>query len=229
VDLLLPLSNTFAMAKGRIMAALGRRLVAAREARGISQADLARALGVSRSAAAQWESGLTAPSTDNLAAAATEVGVAFEWLATGRGDRALPVASGPELRRPVTRSVPVISWVSAGRLAESGMQIPVEDVPLLAFADLGRGDFFALKVQGDSMDRLSPDGSIIVVNRADRTLVSGKAYVFSRRGEATYKLWEPDPPHLAPFSTNPANKAIFVKGKRDFEVLGRVKRTLLDL
>ena len=84
--------------------------------------------------------------------------------------------------------VPLLSWVSAGRLADAGSQIPVEDVPLLAFADLGRGEFFALKVQGDSMDRVSPDGSIIVVNKADRALVAGKCYVFSQQGEMAFKL-----------------------------------------
>src|SRR5690242_4525941 len=47
------------------------------------------------------------------------------------------------------REVPVLSWVSAGQLADASSQIPVEDVPLLAFADLGRGEFFALKVRGD--------------------------------------------------------------------------------
>lgn len=125
--------------------------------------------------------------------------------------------------------VPLLSWVSAGKLAEPASQIPVEDVPLLAFADLGRGHFFALKVQGDSMDRVSPDGSIIVVNRDDRTLIPGKAYVFAQRGETSYKIWRPDPAHLAPLSTNPTHQPIFIKNKRDVEVIGRVRRTLLDL
>jgi SOS-response transcriptional repressor LexA len=69
--------------------------------------------------------------------------------------------------------VPLLSWLSAGKLADARSQIPVEDVPLLPFADLGRGNFFALKVRGDSMDRLSPEGSVIVVNRAERHLVDG--------------------------------------------------------
>jgi SOS-response transcriptional repressor LexA len=125
--------------------------------------------------------------------------------------------------------VPVVSWVSAGELADASSQIPIEEVPLLAFADLGPGDFFALKVQGDSMDRVSPEGSIIVVNRADRTLVADRPYVFAIRGEATYKLWAPEPPHLAPFSTNPSHKPIFLKGRKGLEVVGRVKRTVLDL
>jgi SOS-response transcriptional repressor LexA len=132
-------------------------------------------------------------------------------------------------RAPLTM-VPLISWVSAGRLTEAHSQIPVEDVPLLAYADLGRGDFFALKVSGDSMDRVSPDGSTIIVNRADRTLVSGKPYVFFAPGEgATYKLWHADPEYLMPFSTNPANEPVFIRRKRDFSVIGRVRRTVLDL
>lgn len=126
--------------------------------------------------------------------------------------------------------IPLLSWVSAGQLADADSQILIQDVPLLAFADLGRGDFFALKVEGDSMDRVSPEGSTIVVNRDERDPVSGKAYVFFHRTEgATYKLWHSDPDYLEPFSTNPAHKPIFVKRKKDLEVVGRVRRTLLDL
>ncbi len=142
-----------------------------------------------------------------------------------RAEAGAPAAPG----RFAMRIVPMLSWVSAGELVDADSQIPVEDVPLLAFADLGRGDFFALKVAGDSMDRISPDGSIIVVDRADRGLVPDAAYVFAVRGEATYKLWQPNPPHLSPYSTNPAHKPIFVKGRKDLEVIGRVRRTMLDL
>ncbi len=133
---------------------------------------------------------------------------------------------------PKITRLPLLDIVSAGKLKNPSSQIPVEDVPLLAFADLGRGDFFALKVEkdADSMDRVSPEGSIIVVNRAEKTLVNGKFYVFSIKGEITYKMWQGgENPHLAPYSTNPANKPIFFKRKSDLEVIGRVKRTVLDL
>lgn len=126
--------------------------------------------------------------------------------------------------------VPMFDWVSAGKLREPRSQIPVEDVPLLAFADLGPGDFFALTVKGNSMDRLSPEGSIIVVDRRDKTLISGKCYVFAVRGEITFKRWNPGPPaYLEPDSTEPMHKPTFVKRRRDLEVIGRVRRTVLDL
>jgi SOS-response transcriptional repressor LexA len=125
--------------------------------------------------------------------------------------------------------VPILSWVSAGQLADASSQIPVEDLQLLAFADLGHGDFFALRVTGDSMDRVSPENSVIVVNRADQALVSGKLYVFAIKGETTYKAWQAgEPDYLAPLSTNPAHRPIFFK-KGDLIVIGRVCRSVIDL
>lgn len=136
---------------------------------------------------------------------------------------------------PVRRSrelvrVPLLDKVAAGKLRAPNSQVPPGSLAL-EFNDLGRGDFFALEVEGDSMDRISPEGSRIVVNQGERTLVSGKPYVFSIRGAATFKIWRPDPPRLAPYSTNPSHEPIFVKSKMEAEklVVGRVKRTVLDL
>lgn len=51
-----------------------------------SQAELARRVGVKRSAVTQWESSEgTTPSVEHLAQIARETAVCFEWLATGRG------------------------------------------------------------------------------------------------------------------------------------------------
>lgn len=132
-------------------------------------------------------------------------------------------------RAPRLTMVPLLDHVTAGRLKDPLSQVPMEDVPLLAFADLGPGDFFGLQVDGDSMDRYSPEGSVIIINKRDRELISGRCYVFALNGATTYKVWrDGDHPHLAPWSTNPSNSPIFFK-KRDMEVIGRVKRTILDL
>ena len=152
-----------------------------------------------------------------------------QWLYDGTGTREAPPPAEVKNADPIT-IVPLIDSVTAGKLATPSTQIPVERVPLLAFADLGSGDFFALRVEGGSMDRLSPNGSIIIVNRRERDLISGKCYVFSIRGETTYKRWQGDnPAYLEPFSTESFHKPIFVTGKRGFEVVGRVKRSVLDL
>lgn len=145
-------------------------------------------------------------------------------LSTTVGELVLGARSG-------VQRVPLLDRISAGNLAAPTSQIPVEDVPLLAFADLGRGEFFALRVEGTSMDRVSPEGSLIVVNKADRQLVAGKPYVFWTPKEgATYKRWRPgDPSYLEPDSWDNSNKPIFIKKLKDLQVIGRVRRSFLDL
>jgi hypothetical protein len=70
---------------------------------------------------------------------------------------------------------------------------------------------------------------VIIVNRADRELKAGNCYVFALRGDTTFKIWQPEPARLEPHSTNPVHKTVFIRKNRDFEVVGRVKRTMLDL
>lgn len=58
----------------------------ARRQAGLSQAALAVRIGVGRSAVSNWEIGAgTMPTVENIAAFAVAAGVAFEWIASGRG------------------------------------------------------------------------------------------------------------------------------------------------
>lgn len=71
---------------------LSLRIRRARRLALVSQSELARRVGVNRSAVAQWESATstTCPSVGHLIHLAIETGVSFEWLATGRGDSGHP-------------------------------------------------------------------------------------------------------------------------------------------
>lgn len=62
------------------------RIAAALAFARLSQADLARRLGVTPNAVNAWVSGRNKPDTDNLEKIAIETGTSFEWLATGRGE-----------------------------------------------------------------------------------------------------------------------------------------------
>lgn len=183
---------------------------------GKSNTGLARALGIEQPRIVEIKKG-------DRQVKATELPKIARYL-----EEPIPAAiTASELQETVR--VPFLSWVTAGHLVDVTSRTPEEAIRMLAFADLGTGDFFALKVSGDSMDRVSPDGSIIVVNRAERDLLPGKAYVFSIRGETTFKLWEPRPARLEPYSTNPTNRPIFIDKRRALHIIGRVKRTTLDL
>ncbi|MGH8120607.1 MAG: helix-turn-helix domain-containing protein [Gammaproteobacteria bacterium] len=64
---------------------INARVRQARKAAGLSQAGLAKLLGVTRSACSQWESAQgTVPRRDRLEQLANLLGVSYEWLATGR-------------------------------------------------------------------------------------------------------------------------------------------------
>lgn len=125
------------------------------------------------------------------------------------------------------RLIPVVSWVSAGKLADPAAQVPAEG-ETIEISGLSPGDYFATRVRGDSMDRLSPEGSLILVNRAERDPVRGRRYIFSHRGEVTYKRFETEPVRLEPESTVPSNRPIFPRDDEDWSVIGRVRLTLLD-
>jgi transcriptional regulator with XRE-family HTH domain len=65
---------------------LSLRIRKARALTTLSQAELARRIGVKRSAVTQWEHPAgTTPSVEHLIQIAQETGLSFEWLATGRG------------------------------------------------------------------------------------------------------------------------------------------------
>lgn len=66
---------------------LSVRIRAARLRAHLSQAELARRLGVGRTAVVNWESdsNKTRPKVERLEQICRETGVAWEWLATGRG------------------------------------------------------------------------------------------------------------------------------------------------
>ncbi len=71
---------------------LSTRIRTSRVRAGLSQAELAETLGVSRSAVGNWESarGGVHPSSERLAELALATGVSYEWLATGRGTPMTP-------------------------------------------------------------------------------------------------------------------------------------------
>lgn len=75
--------------RGRELAFAGPRPNRIRHARRLAQltqAALAEEIGIGASAVAQWElPNGTSPTVDHLEKIATVCGVAFEWLATGRG------------------------------------------------------------------------------------------------------------------------------------------------
>src|SRR5687768_5236788 len=78
------------------MTTMAARIRRARTQSQLSQLALAERLGVHRSAVAQWEQADgTTPSLANLQSLSSELRVAFEWLATGRGSARFAAEATP--------------------------------------------------------------------------------------------------------------------------------------
>lgn len=122
--------------------------------------------------------------------------------------------------------IPLLSMVSAGLLSRD--DVADEAIGTLRIGGLPSGDWIALRVLGDSMDRISPPESVILVDRRDKRLVPNALYVIAdEEGNSTYKRYRPGPPpRFEPVSTNTSLEPIFPH--QDPVIVGRVRRTILD-
>ena len=192
---------------------------ARRERLGLSQADLAELAGTSQPQIQRLENGmreLTVTWAEKLAGPlrTTPIRLLFPDQDDGQiGAR-------------------LVSWVSAGALAQPDLDpdATAPDAHLVFAPDLDpTGDWIALRVDGDSMNRISPHDSIIFVNRKDRKLVPNACYVIGDgEGGATYKRYRP-PNTWEPVSTNPAHKPMKLPEGREPDIIGRVKKTVLSM
>jgi phage repressor protein C with HTH and peptisase S24 domain len=132
---------------------LGQVLRAERKRRDMTQADVARALNKSMSAIQQKETGVI-PITDEEAR---------EWAKVlGLEPNAVMLQTGRTMRR----RIPVLDIVKAGRLVfESDTQEAWEPryaQDFVAGTDVASDQSFALKVDGDSMAPMIPNGAIVI-------------------------------------------------------------------
>ncbi|WP_171052538.1 helix-turn-helix domain-containing protein [Ruegeria sediminis] len=67
-------------------ATFGDRVAGAREAAGMTQAQLARRLGVKKSTIVAWEDDLSEPRANRLSMMAGMLNVSIKWLLTGEGE-----------------------------------------------------------------------------------------------------------------------------------------------
>lgn len=130
---------------------LALRIKQARAAANLSQRELAKRSGLSQQLISKLENGLVTSTTEVFGLAGI-LGVDPRWLATGIG--------GGD--REFAGCVPLISWVSAGNWRELADQRSDEEVVPVT-CKVGKGAY-ALRIQGDSMEPVFPDGSIIVVD-----------------------------------------------------------------
>lgn len=181
-----------------------------RESKGLTRDQLAKRMGISHSQVTKLERGERRLTTDWLHSLADALEVSPVDLLDNVGKTSV--------------QVPVMAWVSAGALI-SNEAVEMGNIEIAGLSD---GDWIALRVQGSSMDRISPPDSIIVVNRRDRRLVANGCYVIADEdGKATYKRYRPNPMRFEPVSTDPTHEPLFPD--QEPLIVGRAKMSILEL
>lgn len=149
--------------------------------------------------------------------------VSLDWLKRGIG--AGPGESDGQVIEHII-DVPLLGQISAGVLRLDDFS--GQHKGTITVGPLPPGDWLALEVDGDSMDRISPEKSIIILNRRDKRLVPNGCYVIADEdGSATYKRYRPNPDRFEPVSTNPEHEPIFPDQMPP--VVGRVHMSILRM
>lgn len=149
---------------------------------GITQTDLARAMGVTRSAIGHYLHGRRPISSQDAALLCKTIHCSMAWLFEGTDGN---VERGPD----VARMVPELDWVEAGR--PEVVQEPSTYADAVAHHPspyAGRPRMFALRVRGASMEPKFREGDLIYVD-PDEISRHGSyvVVVLDDSNEATFK------------------------------------------
>lgn len=104
---------------------LGDRIIELRKLVGMNQADLARAMDVSRQAVSKWETGQSSPDVVNLIRLADLLDTDIEYLSTGRrsyGRRPPVVVNSTQIVEKIVEK-PIVKTVE--KIVEKVVEVPV--------------------------------------------------------------------------------------------------------
>lgn len=189
---------------------IGIRIKELREAKGITQAELAKSIGVSPQTIGHYEAGRVLPPVDVLKRIADFFGVSIdfffqskevEMIATEQGIKKIPIYSAP---------------VSAG------LGVYPDEVYLFGYIQVPHmlADF-AVRVIGDSMTPVAPEGSILLVKSTIMPL-NGDMVVATYDGWVYVKWYLKQGDKILLISENSKYAPIVVEEKERFIVHGVV-------
>lgn len=182
--------------RGVEMRTLGSRIKFLREKKHLTQTELAEKVGAKTyTTISKWESDENFPKGKDLKILAELFGVSADFL----------LGIEPSVQTFQTSEchdtdieLPLYGDVAAGALAElesidvwdvKTVKLPKFLLPQSMLSD----KLFAMHVNGDSMDKIIPNGSLIVVKPIEQSLYNdGDIVVFSYNGEYSLKRYRPN-------------------------------------
>lgn len=188
-------------------------LKAARKAKGLTQTEVAHAIGLTQNGYSYWENGKAKIDKDQMLKLAALFEVSVDYLL---GNTAAPTSTGWR--------VPVLGDVAAG--------IPIEAITDIVDyeeidAALARtGEFFGLRIKGGSMEPRMKEGDVVIVRQQDTANTGDTVVVLVNGDSATVKKIKYGPDGITLLPTNPAFDPLFYSAAEveqlPVRVIGRV-------
>ncbi|MBQ8540465.1 MAG: helix-turn-helix domain-containing protein [Clostridia bacterium] len=151
---------------------LAERLKTLRKENGMSQQRLADLLGLGQSTVAMWEKGKNSPEYESLINIANIFNVSIDYLAGQKTSR-------------LSHRIPVLGYVRAGIPTEAVEEVlDYEDVTL---PESEAGNYFALRIKGDSMAPRMMEGDTIIVRKQSDCASGDICVALVGSGDATVK------------------------------------------
>ncbi len=164
-----------------------------REAKGLTREDLAALTGFSASRIVKLERNEARLRVEDLAIFARALDCRPEDLVAAEGPAAEPVSRAP-----------IVDVSELDDLDRVAAQAPHGSVPL----DEPVARAVAVPMLDDSLDRIAPLGSLLVLDRDDRQLADGEVYLVRHGGRFLCRRWQAVPPMLMPDSVESGHPAI---------------------
>lgn len=167
------------------------RLREARKAKGLTQVEVSRIIGISQNGYSDWETGKNRVDARSLGRLAELYGVTVNYL-LGIDENDAP-AKGVR--------IPVLGSVAAGIPIEAIQDIvDYEEID----ADMAAGEYFGLMIKGSSMEPRIREGDVVIVRRQEEAETGDTVVVLVNGDSATVKRIKIEPNGIALIPNNPA-------------------------
>jgi repressor LexA len=195
---------------------IGEKIKKLRLQKGIKQEELAKKLNISRQSISHYETGRAIPSIDVLKLLADYFGVTVDYFLTDK-----PGQSEVEFVDVEFKTVPLYSApVSAGNGA-----FPDDIYVIGEVTAISKDVDFAVRVVGDSMQPVAPDGSVLFVKKQPHAF-NGDMIVCTYDGWIYVKWYIKEDNKVMLLSENPVYLPIIVEPDDRFIIHGVVKEIM---
>ncbi len=148
------------------------------------------------------------------------LGVSADWLYAGTGEMAAEPRAVAQLRE-----VPIIPWPAAARIGSAVDLEDADEVGRITLTGLDDGRYFAVTIHDDSMDRIAPPGSNLVIRIDGGAPAPGGYYLFVFDGTTLFRRFEEDPCRLEPASWSDKHRTRFLRNGEQWRTIGPLAAT----